>query len=115
MLIGELAKVTGVTKDTIRHYDELGLLVSTHRKAGSRLYKEYLPQNVSRVALIRNGKDLGFQLAELRELTRAFDAGELSDEEVIELLQSKLTLVRGKIESLKETETLLLRKLALYK
>ena len=36
MLIGELAKAARVSKDTIRHYDALGLLITSERQAGSR-------------------------------------------------------------------------------
>ena len=38
LLIGKLATTANTTKDTIRHYDQLGLLKSRKRQAGSRLY-----------------------------------------------------------------------------
>lgn len=53
MLIGELAKATGTTKDTIRHYDQMGLLISTERQAGSRSYKDYSQDNIERLDMIR--------------------------------------------------------------
>ena len=49
MLIGELAKASDTTKDTIRHYDELGLLLSSNRQAGSRVYKEFSADNLERL------------------------------------------------------------------
>ncbi len=40
MLIGELAKQTGLSKDTIRFYEKMGLIAASHRPAGTRFYKE---------------------------------------------------------------------------
>ena len=41
MLIGELSRKTGLTKDTIRFYEKLGLITAGERQAGTRLYKEF--------------------------------------------------------------------------
>ncbi|TAM50553.1 MAG: MerR family transcriptional regulator [Paraburkholderia sp.] len=41
MLISKLATLSGLSKDGIRHYEELGLIRSTARQAGSRTYREY--------------------------------------------------------------------------
>ena len=69
MLISELAKATGTTKDTIRHYDQLGLLLSTERQAGSRRYKDFSRDNLERIELIRLAKYIGFTLNEIAEQT----------------------------------------------
>lgn len=115
MLIGELAKKAGVSKDTIRHYDDLNLLVAGERVAGSRVYREYGEDNVSRIQMIKSAKDMGFTLSNLQKMTRDYDAGKMSDTDVVVLLQEQLSLVRAKIASLKKTEFTLEEKLKNYK
>lgn len=115
MLIGELAKKSGVSKDTIRHYDELDLLVAGERIAGSRVYREYAEENVSRIQMIKSAKNMGFALSDLQKMVSDYDAGILSDADVVILLRERLQLVREKIASLRETEFMLTNKLKSYK
>ena len=65
LLIGELAKQANTTKDTIRHYDELGLLKSRKRQAGSRFYKEFHPECIERIGAIKAGKSVGYTLSQI--------------------------------------------------
>ncbi len=66
MTIGELAKKSGVSADTIRYYERLDLVQPQSRsKAGYRLYS---PESVRIIRFICNGKDLGFTLAETKTL-----------------------------------------------
>ena len=114
MLIGELARACGVSKDTVRHYDELKLLVAGERQAGSRVYREYDQSNVSRIQMIRAGKSMGFSLAEMQALIHEYDGGQMDDAEVVRLLEERLELVRERIALLRQTEALLQEKLAGY-
>lgn len=111
MLIGELAKAAGVSKDTVRHYDELGLLLAGERIAGSRIYREYSNENITRIKMIRSAKEMGFTLSEVRKLTQDYDRGKMSDTQVIELLEEKLKVIRGKISALRQIEDLVQGKL----
>src|SRR5471032_1150708 len=66
--IGELARRTGVSADTIRHYERLGLLPTAARtRAG---YRQYSPSIVERVQLVRHGVRFGFTLRELATFLR---------------------------------------------
>lgn len=60
MLIGTLSRISGLSKDTIRHYEVLGLLRSTPRQAGSRVYRDYADDSLERLELIALGKRLQF-------------------------------------------------------
>jgi MerR family transcriptional regulator, thiopeptide resistance regulator len=52
--IGEVAQATGVTVRTLRHYDDLGLLVASERTgAGYRLYAEADLQRLYRILALR--------------------------------------------------------------
>lgn len=70
--IGQVAERTSLSIRTIRHYDEVGLIVPSDRSAGGfRLYTE---QDVQRLLLVRKMKPLGFSLEEMRTLLDAVEA-----------------------------------------
>lgn len=58
-----LALATGVSTDTLRHYERLGLLPATTRTAAG--YRRYAPAAVDRVRLIQRALVVGFSLKEL--------------------------------------------------
>ncbi|WIB01735.1 MerR family transcriptional regulator [Curtobacterium sp. MCBA15_012] len=72
MHIGELAERAGMSLRTIRHYDEVGLLVPSARTSGG--FRVYTAQDLERLLVIRRMKPLGFTLDEMRELLRVVDA-----------------------------------------
>lgn len=114
MLIGVLAKKAGVSKDTIRHYNDLGLLIVRKRNAGTRLYSDFPEDNISRIQMIKNGKSFGITLSEMKPLIEAYDNQEMSEQDIVHLLEEKVQLVRNKILGLKKVEALLLQKLSYY-
>ncbi|MEU9279751.1 MerR family transcriptional regulator [Streptomyces sp. NPDC048341] len=66
MQIGEVAERTGLSLRTIRHYEEVGLVIPSARsKGGFRLYTEV---DVERLMVIRRMKPLDFSLEEMRDL-----------------------------------------------
>jgi MerR family transcriptional regulator, copper efflux regulator len=71
--VGPLAKAVGVSPDSIRHYERMGLLGPTTRtSAGYRLFG---PAAVERLQLGRSGLQAGFALRQLAALLRERDAG----------------------------------------
>jgi len=58
---GQLARQSGVSTDTLRHYERLGLLSLPQRTPGN--YREYPPTSQQRVELIRRALTIGFSLA----------------------------------------------------
>jgi DNA-binding transcriptional MerR regulator len=63
--IGEVAERTGLTRRTLRHYDELGLLVPAGRSTGD--YRLYDEADLLRLLQIQNLKALGLGLPEIAE------------------------------------------------
>ena len=59
---GELAKLTGVSTDTLRHYERLGVLPRPARTAAG--YRQYAPAAVDRVRTVRGAIAVGFSLNE---------------------------------------------------
>ena len=70
---GEVARRAGVSADTLRHYEQRGLLGKPRRLANG--YRAYPPEALDRVLLIQRALAVGFTLDELAELLRARDGG----------------------------------------
>jgi MerR family transcriptional regulator, copper efflux regulator len=111
MLIGELSKKTGVSKDTLRFYEKLALIVGSDREAGTRLYKEYGPETVERLAMITQGKSLGFTLSEIKQLLDEWGSGALSKHDQIKVIERKIEEIIEKREKLDTIEAYLITKL----
>ena len=94
LLIGRLASKANTTKDTIRHYDQLGLLKSRKRQAGSRLYTEFHPECVERIELIKSAQAIGFTLTEIKDSLNDYYDGQLDIDLQLTLTQQKLTQIR---------------------
>ena len=94
LLIGALATRANTTKDTIRHYDQLGLLKSRKRQAGSRLYTEFHPECIERIELIKSAQAIGFTLNEIKDSLNDYYDGQLDLNEQLNLTQQKLEQVK---------------------
>jgi DNA-binding transcriptional MerR regulator len=110
---GELAKATGVSADTIRHYERIGVLPKAVRSSsGYRIYPE---SAVERVLVVQRALRIGFTLSELSEVLKARDAGGAPCQRVFELALEKLAGIRTDIAALEQTERYLKRVLTDWK
>jgi DNA-binding transcriptional MerR regulator len=76
MAIGELAKVASTKVQTIRYYEEIGLIAPHMRsRGGHRLYSS---NDVQRLRFIRHARELGFSIEAIRELLDLSDNPETS-------------------------------------
>lgn len=94
LLIGTLAAQANTTKDTIRHYDQLGLLKSRKRQAGSRLYTEFHPECIERIELIKSAQAIGFTLTEIKDSLNDYYDGQLDIDLQLSLTEQKLAQVK---------------------
>jgi DNA-binding transcriptional MerR regulator len=110
---GELAKATGVSADTIRHYERIGVLPKAVRSSsGYRIYPE---SAVERVLVVQRALRIGFTLPELSEVLKTRDAGGAPCQRVFELAQQELLEIRTDILALSQTERYLKRVLTDWK
>lgn len=112
MLIGELAKKTGLTKDTIRFYEKLGLITACDRQAGTRLYKEFSEETIQRLLLINQTKALGFTLNEIKQFVQDWGShSTIPEHEQIRIVERKLEEISQKMSQLAEIQSYLTVKL----
>ena len=99
---GELARRSGCNLETIRYYENIGLLQPPERTAsGHRLYA---PGDQARLGFILRGRDLGFSIEELKSLLSLVDSHPYSCGEVRDLTNNHLVSVRAKIADLTRLE-----------
>ncbi|MBW4581940.1 MAG: MerR family transcriptional regulator [Tildeniella nuda ZEHNDER 1965/U140] len=111
MQIGELAKKSGLSIDTIRFYEKKGLLGSVLMERKSNNYREYSDESLERLLLIQQGKRLGFTLTEIHELVKDLESAQLTDTKKRSIIQQKLEQIDERIQELKTMKTYLLEKM----
>lgn len=97
MQIGALASETGLSRDTLRFYEQRGLIRST-RSANS--YRTYAPETVQLLGYIRTAQRLGFSLGEIGESLPALWSSAMPDAAIAALLLEKVTVIDRKIDEL---------------
>jgi DNA-binding transcriptional MerR regulator len=105
--IGSAAKVTGVSIDTIRFYQKSGLLRAPARTAGG--YRVFTDTEIAELRFIARAQDLGFSLAEIKELASLRNENGRACPEVRSLIHRKLQNIREKIAALRLLESELVR------
>ena len=97
LLIGTLAQLTGMSVDTLRHYERKGLL---QPQRGTNGYRVYAPQAVERVRLVQGALALGFTLNELARVFRVRDQGGAPCRQVLALMATKLEALEQRLQAM---------------
>ena len=128
--IDQVAARTGLTKRTLRYYEEVGLLPPTDRTEGN--YRRYSEDDIARLERIKKLRDLlGFSLADIGKILEADDerdhikvaykqetepAAKIAQlDRIDELIHSQLELIEQKLAGLEEMRATLLAKLERHK
>ncbi|MFE1314561.1 MULTISPECIES: MerR family transcriptional regulator [unclassified Streptomyces] len=106
MRIGELAAQAGLSKDTVRFYERIGLIEGRRLSNG---YRDFPPETVTWLHYVRTAQTLGFTLAEIArhgaDLRDAPDSAEalsalLADKiRIIDTRMSELAALRADLTS----------------
>lgn len=97
--IGDVAERGGVNLQTIRYYEREGLLPEPPRLAsGYRLFPEAA---VRRVRFIKRAQELGFSLAEIRELLSLRENADAGAQDMRERARAKVADMEEKIRTLR--------------
>ena len=98
MRSGELARLCGVSTDTLRHYERVGVLAKPSRTSSG--YRQYPSSALGRVRLVRQAMSVGFSLEELARVLRVREKGGAPCRQVRELAASKLAMIEQRLAEL---------------
>jgi MerR family transcriptional regulator, copper efflux regulator len=102
MQIGIVAKKVGLSVDAIRFYERSALLPRAARTQGG--FRQYGEREIETLSFIRRVQGLGFKLSEIRGLLSLRGSRMQPCTPVRRRLQTKLTDVREKVDSLQKLE-----------
>jgi DNA-binding transcriptional MerR regulator len=100
--IGTLARESGLTPDTIRYYEEIGVMPAPERSRSG--YRVYTAPDIERLAFIGQAQALGLSLEEIREVLAMTDGGIEPCDHVRDRLRQRLSEVErciGELEALR--------------
>lgn len=109
MRIGELARRSGFSIDTVRYYDRIGLVRPARRGPVSR-FREYEDHALDLLSLVRLAKIAGLSLLQIRKIIGAAQRGSACGT-VIPLLDAKIGDIDSAIRALQELRGRLVRAL----
>lgn len=103
--IGEAARASGVSVETIRYYERAGVVAKPRRTASGR--RVYAPQDVAALRFIRRCRDLGFSLEDAKALCGLARNRQDACDTAGRLADQHLARVRDKIADLHRLEAAL--------
>ena len=107
LTIGTLAKKTGTKVQTIRYYEQIGLLPEPGRSAGGQ--RRYGDSELDRLSFVRHARQLGFSLDAIRELLDLSDHPDKSCAEADAIARRQLKQVEQRMARLEALRTELQR------
>jgi DNA-binding transcriptional MerR regulator len=96
--IGELSRLAGISTDTLRHYEHLGVLPKPPRTNGG--YRDYPANSLDRVRQVQSALRVGFTLPELATILKMRDRGDAPCHRVRAIAEHKLEQVKQQINDL---------------
>ena len=109
-LIGEFAKKTGMSADTIRFYEKRGFFSKGRQDNGYRVYNE---KDLELAQLITFGKSMGFSLKDILLFSKEMSSNSINHSKIQQKLQDKIDHIDSQIDSLKKAKKLIRQKIAL--
>lgn len=105
--IGQLAAQTASRVQTIRYYEQIGLMPAVARTGGNQ--RRYGQWHLDRLAFIRHARELGFPLQAIRELLSMADDPDRSCEAADRIARRQLAHVESRIARLQALKSELKR------
>ncbi len=98
MNIGEAAKASGVSAKMIRYYEDIGIVPPIQRTSSG--YRNYSDPDIRRLRFIRRARDLGFSIAEIRDLLKLWANEKRESADVKRIAQQHVSELQRRIESM---------------
>ena len=98
-LIGAVTRQTGLSADTLRYYEKIGLLPRVERNAAG--LRRYNDKDISRLRFIRRTQTMDFSLAEIAALLAMRESPQRARRQTRELTQRKLGEIEARLAEMK--------------
>lgn len=101
MTITEVSKKFGMSPDTLRYYEKIGLIEKIHRNSGGK--REYQESDLNRIEFIRCMRSAGLSIEFLGQYLQLFNDGDESIAQRKEILVEQREILREKLENMQQT------------
>lgn len=113
MQIGALAKESGVSVQTVRYYERLGLMPAPERKPSK--YRVYTQDHMRRLQFILHAKALGFTLNEIKEILELSRKQQCPCGQVLRIAEQRLDEISKQLKQLERFRRELARAVSSWK
>ncbi len=107
LTIGKLAKRSRVNLETIRYYEQQGLLPKPPRFQSG--YRAFPVESVGRIRFIKQAQELGFSLKEIKELLALQINPHSTGADVLKRTKAKIADIEAKLKTLNAMKKALMR------
>ncbi|WP_052487991.1 MerR family transcriptional regulator [Gordoniibacillus kamchatkensis] len=111
--IKQAAEFTGLSEDTIRYYEKIGLLPYADRKASG--HRTYSKHQLDGMVFLTRLKATGMTLEEMKHFRKLYEMGEASLPERVSILIEHKNRIQNEIDRLLETQRMIDYKIDKFK
>lgn len=98
--IGELSKHTGISTQTIRYYEKIGLLPAPMRASNG--YRQYDNSDIERLKFITRARQLDFSLDDVDEILALKERREAPCRYVMDVMAQQMRAIEQRISDLRQ-------------
>lgn len=110
---GQVVEETGLSIETLRYYEKIGLLEPVGRNAAGQ--RRFTDAHLEQLSIARCLRESGMPIADVARYAGFIRAGDHTIDERIALLEEHEARVRAKMESLRDQQRYIQRKIAYYR
>lgn len=109
--ISEVANILQMSPHTLRYYEKEGIIESKRTEGGVRRYDD---AHMDWLRFVLKLRETQMPIEQIKQYAKLAKEGEHTTKERLQLIQSHLTSIQKQLQELKETEKMLLKKVAMY-
>ena len=110
--IQQIAEQTGLTRYTLRYYEDIGLLDSVTRASNG--HRRYSEADLNRILMLMRLRKTNMSLEDMKHFIALYRAGSATATERREMLEAHRRVVTEQIEELREIRRFIDYKIGLY-